>query len=269
MAFVYDGWDGFSNFWKWRDRVASLYGFDWLFKPKQEERIKALAHSQAFFLTRQQAGLGSKKIYEKRVQPASADYKRVRKELVATWENSGREAKNAPTVIGWLRRAAGGHDAAGRQLDCWKYAELANLLTGDLHEEPTVVWCQYSLEVRRAVLTLRAAGASVTYVQGTTPLGQRAARRGAFFQGTRKVIVCQTATAMRGFDLSCSSTSIYLSSPWSCEQRLQSEARTEHPQKKDSSLAIDLVTSGSIDEDVLESVNQKNERVEWLAERIK
>lgn len=269
-AFVNGGWwDDASSYWTWRQRVCSLAGYDWVFKIGQKVRVKALSHAQAFYLTRAQAGLGSTPIFERRTAPASADYNRVARELKRSWESGQREARTAATVVGWLQKAAGGFDPVGKLIDCWKYAELLSLVTGELMDEQIVVWCQYSREIVRAVEILREAGVKTTFIQGAVPLAQRQARQRAMFSKDRRVIVCQTATAMRGFDLSCCSTAIYLSGPWSCEQRLQSQDRVQHPKKVDPVLIIDLVTTGSIDEDVLESVKHKNERVEWLAERIR
>jgi SNF2 family DNA or RNA helicase len=146
--------------------------------------------------------------------------------------------------------------------------EVVNLVTGELAGEQFVVWFAFSLEMRRVFRALKAAGVSSYFVQGQTPLEQRRSRRLGFERKERRGMLIQGRCGKFGYDLSASSVAIYYSNPWSGETRRQSEDRIESLSKCEPLLIIDLISKGSVDEDVLASLKEKHESSDETARFI-
>jgi hypothetical protein len=268
MAFASGGeWMGCSNYWTWQQRHFFKAGFDIMARPGSAKKIKEQFHVDGHILTRQEAGLGSIKIREKLTGSLEGDALRIYRQSVERWEIPGLEAKNSLVVGTWIRRIAGGH-VPGRELPCWKYAALVDLLLTQLKNEQVVVWFSFNLELARVWRELKAANISATWVSGEVEVPERRRRRSLFHEGKRRVFLCQVACGKYGLDLSAADTEIYFSSPYSFEGRRQSEDRLEHPLKKAPILVVDLVTERTVDEDVLESLAAKNESAQWLMTKI-
>lgn len=269
MQFAAGGeWMGFKNYWAFRDHHCRQWGFNFVMDGLSEGEIEEQLHADGLFLSRKQCNLGSEKIYETRSKPADPEIVSLSKQLKKTWASAGREAKHAVAVATWLQRVAGGHTPEGQELPCWKYSELMELLTGDLKDEPVVVWFSFSLEMRRAYRMVHAAGIPVTFVQGGTTLQERATRRQQFQRGEKRVILMQAKCGKFGFDLSAADAEIYFSSPWSYEDRAQSEDRIESVGKSGGLLVVDLVSEGTADEKIVKSLATKENNAEIVARRI-
>jgi SNF2 family DNA or RNA helicase len=270
MAFVHGGsWMGSRNFWEWRQRVARKIVFDWIMPHEKEQLVLEEVRATASFLSRKKAGLGSEKVYERRERAMDPDAARELRQVLKTWKSGPREAKHSIAVATWAHRLCGGFTPTDLELPCWKYDELLSLLAGELLREQIVVWFKFSMEMRRAHRLLVAAGVSVTYVQGATDVKQRMARRDAFHRGDRRVFLIQGGCGKFGYDLSAADTEIFFSNSWSSLARRQSEDRIESAMNKSGNLlVIDLVSLGSPDEDVLESLSGKELSSEETAGRI-
>ncbi len=268
LAFLGGGsFMGFSNFWRWRDAVAYRAGFEWRIKTPWRAKIKAATHAAAYVLTRKQAGIGSRKVREVRQREMDPAAARLYRQAVREWAVPGVETKHAVVVATWLRRISGGH-APGCSLPCWKYGEVLDLLRGELAKEQVVVWFAFNRELARMWRLLKETGVSATWIAGEVPMPERRRRIALFQGGRRRVVLAQIKCARMGVDLSAADTEIYFSSTWSFEDRRQSEDRIEHPKKKTTLLVLDLVTSGSVDEDVIEAMRERRADSAWFARRV-
>jgi SNF2 family DNA or RNA helicase len=269
MAFVMGGkWMGHANYWKWRQHHKYQAGFSWVFKPGHELKVREQLAQDAHVVTRKSAGVGNEKVYSVRSAPMDPECERYHKQIVKTWKSDLREAKHSVSTATWLHRLAGGHTPEDKELPCWKVDEVVNLVTGELAGEQFVVWFAFSLEMRRVFRALKAAGVSSYFVQGQTPLEQRRSRRLGFERKERRGMLIQGRCGKFGYDLSASSVAIYYSNPWSGETRRQSEDRIESLSKCEPLLIIDLISKGSVDEDVLASLKEKHESSDETARFI-
>lgn len=272
MAFLGGGrFMGFGNFWKWRDAVGYRAGFEWDVKARWRPKIKEAVHRDALVLTRDSPGIslpGGRRTREVRQGEMDPAARRAYARVFRDWASGGRETKVAAVVANWLRQIAGGH-APGASVPCWKVREVVGLLTGELARESAVVFFVYNRELARVWRALRNARVSgITWLAGEVPLEERARRIRLFSQGRRRVMLAQVKCARMGIDLSAADTAIYYSSPWSFEDRRQSEFRIESALKSTTTLIVDLVTRDSVDEAVQETMLERRTTSKWFAERV-
>lgn len=264
MKFLDGSFLGCFNYWVFRQRHfdSGFNGWSWEPKPKTLERIKTAVHARCFVLTRANAGIGSKKIYEKRIVPMTpeqtAEYKQIQKQFSATFAD-GEIRMTQWTVVQmqWLNRVAGGFGVGGALLSDNKIKELRNLLTSELVEEQVVVWFRYNLELRTAQDALTAARISCASIEGATPIHARTTILGEFKRGNLRVLLMQLKVGKFGLNLSNSSTAIYFSNSYDLEDRLQSEERILDPRKEDPLLYLDLISQNSTDEVTYEALRDK------------
>jgi hypothetical protein len=267
MAMALGGaWMGASNFWDWRQKHFSKFFYDWL--PKCRGHVKQELHKDAFVLSWKDAKVKIEKVYKKLTNEMSNEQREIYNQVLTTWTVPGIETKNALEVTTWLHRIAGGH-SPGRTLECWKYEELADLVTtGELAGEPVVVWFAFNRELARMWKLLREREVSATWITGTIDKRERAVRLDRFRKGQRHVILMQMACGKFGSNLSIADTAIYFSGTYSIETREQTEDRIVMPGKTGIQLYIDMLSRDSIDETILEGCKEKRASAKWLLDRI-
>lgn len=268
MQFINGGtFMGFSNFWSFREALFMQIGYDWVprrakdGKPGTRQRIKKAVGELAFVMTRKEAGVGSKLVTERRTVPMNADQRKAHKEIKSHFRFGELETKFAGTQHVWMQRVAGGFSpdrANPAVMSDAKLREILALLTGELKGEPLVVWFHFNEELAYVYHALKDKGYSVMALLGATPLEKRFDRLAKFQKGRFQIFCIQEALGQFGLDLSRADTEIYYSNAWSLELRNQSQDRLVHPKKKVPLLAIDLVTEGSTDEDVVETLMDKS-----------
>jgi SNF2 family DNA or RNA helicase len=145
---------------------------------------------------------------------------------------------------------------------------VVSLITGELVREQVVVWFAFNRELARVWQALKKAGVEATWVAGEVGMDERRRRAGLFQEGKRRVMLAQIKCARMGVDLSAADTEIYFSNSWSFEDRKQSEDRIEHPNKKATLLVIDLVTEGTVDEDVVETMKERRADTAWFVSKV-
>ena len=264
MCFVRGGsFMGFRNFWGWRDRWFLQIGYEWHPKRGAREAIKQAVTEDAFSMTRKQADIGSVLLRETRTVPMNPAqrklWREIRKEFKFTSPVTGdeTETKYAGARQVWLERIAGGFSPDKHLLSDAKAKELASLLEDELEGEPLVVWFRFNTEIAFVAQFLTSRGYTVTRLTGATSIDDRRARLKKFQTGKAQVILVQEALGQYGLNLSVSDTEVYYSNAWSYEMRTQSQDRIIHPSKRHPLLAIDLVTEGTTDEDVVATLADK------------
>ena len=148
-----------------------------------------------------------------------------------------------------------------------KLKELVSLLNGELHGEKVVIWCAHSGEIK---MTMRKLGDKARYIAGDVNQVQRDRNLAKFQQVDSDVryLVCQLGCADMGLDMSAADTAIYFSNSMQVEHRYQSEDRIVHPKKQVPLLYIDLLTEGTIDEDIRRALDDKPKRTGLYQEKI-
>ena len=262
MLFLHPEFLGAQNFWQFRHRFFNLYGYDWVPRLGVLGKIRAAVHERAFVFTRKQAGIGSKKIYEKRYVEMSAaqrkQYKKIEKEFAyETKDHAEIQTKWNPVKLTWLARVAGGFNPDSLLVSDSKAREVLSLLKGELVQEQVIVWFRFNQELRHCDAVLRNEGIRSACITGETSQETRQDTVARFKEGALRVLCVQEKCGMFGVDWSCASTAIYYSNHYEAEARAQSEDRILHPAKSEPLLYIDLVTKDTVDEDVVATLQDK------------
>jgi SNF2 family DNA or RNA helicase len=267
MCFVNGGsFMGFRNFWGWRDALFMPVGYDWIprrakgNRPSTRDRIKQAVGELSFAMTRKEAKVGSKLFTETRTVPMNADQRRAFKQVQKKFAFRDIETKSSGAQHVWLQRIAGGFSPDRDNpevLSSAKYNEIIALLETELKGESLVIWFHFNEELAYVYHNLKAAGYAVSALLGGTSLKRRYRRIDRFARGADQVICVQEKLGLFGLDLSRADTEVYYSNAWGYEERTQSQDRLVHPKKTTPLLAIDLVTEGTTDEDVVETLQEK------------
>jgi SNF2 family DNA or RNA helicase len=255
---------GCKNYWDFRrkffiqlDEVAE---WDWI--PKSETRTKIMrrVRSEAFVMTRKQAGIGTRKVYETREVAMSPEQAKIYNQLLRSFEYKYKKehvsTKWILVQVNWLGQIAGGFEP--RTKNCigqGKIRELHNLLSTELFAEQVVVWFRYNKELFAAKKAL--AEFKPAHIVGKTPPEIRTKRIDEFQSGERRILLCQARCTRLGLDFSAASTAIYFSNYYDLEVRVQSEDRIVHPKKSEPLLYVDLISKRTVDEPIVNLLQEK------------
>jgi hypothetical protein len=282
MAFLNDGrWMGTSNFFKWIKGNATKDTYGHFFTVSQQKVIRDKYQSEAYCLSRRDAGLGETKIYQSRRGVLRNSDQKLYAEIARSWaipglsvsdQGSSDETVYAMVVAQWLRRLCGGH-LPGRALDSWKYSELETILREHRsRRDAAIVWFCFTAEIERAFSELGRLDVfrgRCARIHGTTPLSERRRIVHEFQEGKIDFLFLQQKIGRFGLDLSRASTAVYFSNAYSSELRVQSEDRIVMPGKQDPLLYIDFVTAGTIEEDVIHDLRHKKVNARLLTSRVR
>lgn len=260
FQFLHGSFLDFSNFYVFRHvKFRTLYtDWDWHPKPGVQEDIKRFVHTNAFVLTCQQAGVGNKRLYEKRVIPVPVALARTIKKIDKEFEYEGSVTNYAITKVLWMARLAGGFDPmTGELISRHKIDELLRLATGELKKEKLVVWFRFNAELEAVVRELNENGVKARGITGKTPPRERGKIARRFAGQAFRVLCIQGKVGQFSMNLSPASVAIYYSNHYDNEIRNQTEARIEHLAKNRPLLYLDLVSAGTIDEDALQALKEK------------
>lgn len=259
FKFLYGSFMRCWDYWYFRRKYFRQFGYEWICYKYQKEQIKEEVHKWAFVMTRRQAGIGSKKIYEKRTAEMNDTQKSLIKQIDKGFSyklgEEEKETKWIPVKYLWYQRIAGGFTPEEKNISNGKLNEILELLRGELKDEPLIIWFRYDAELRYISSELSRKGFKVGIFTGSDRSGDR-----AFKNADCQILCAQPKCGLYGLDWSRASTAIYYSNWYDGEIRAQSEDRIVHPKKKDPLLYIDLVSEGSIDNDVVEIVREKKLR---------
>lgn len=263
FRFLLGNFMSYGNYWVFRQKMFRQSAFQeylWMPLPGTRDKIKTFVHNHAVVMTQKQVGIGGRKIYERRVVDQNNKQKKAIKELIKNFSCEYLETNFATVRDVWLARVAGGFSPDQENpevLSNAKTQELVDLLQGELRREQVVVWFRFNEELEHVVAALRKAAIHAVGVTGATPVPERKAIRNRFARGDYRAICVQVKLGRFGWDLSSASTAIYYSNAYDWESRSQSQERIVHPAKKKPLLYIDLVTRGTLDEEVVRLLREK------------
>lgn len=270
MVFAHGTFMGHTQFWGWRQRYFYNAGWDWLPKRGTEQKVREAIHTSAFLMTRKEAGIGTRKIYETRTVDMSAAQRVYYRQVKKDFAFETLQTKWATTRMIWLARIAGGCTPGQptEVIDYGKLRELVTLLHGELKNESVVIWARFTAELALIYHELRRRQLAVALITGHTPPSIRHQRRLAFQRGDRQALIIQMKCGKYGLDCSRASTAIYYSNTYSLEDRRQTEDRIVHVTKHDPLLYIDLVTRNTVDAAVTQTLREKNLRASVFTSRL-
>lgn len=265
FKFLHGEFLNIDNFWNFRRKYfhQGWSGFNWVANTGTKTKIKREVHGKAFILTRKQAGIGSKKIYQRHdIEMDAAQkkiYKMIKKEFAFDLKNKDKWTKWAPTKFLWMSRVAGGFTPDTKQLLSDKKAKvILDLLTENLKGQKVVIWFRFNKEMDYIKQVLKNNHILFRSISAATKGIDRKSKTNTFRSSKKmNVMLSQIKCSKYGVDWSCADTAIYYSNPYDMEDRAQSEDRIIHPKKKIPVLFIDLITKETIDEDVLSILQGK------------
>ncbi len=275
MVFAHGSFMGCTNFYEWRLKIARKEAFNWVISPRNKDRIKQAYDEAAFTLTRTDAGYSVGKSYKIINVAPTVQQLRLQREIVKNWEIPGLETveqkgttKYAMVVTSWLRRMYGGF-LPGVELESNKYAETLKIIKALTGRNQVVIWCAFNDELLRLQRYLRA----LPLLQGRVLNGvTKREWRKNFIQDFRlgkfKVALVQQQCGKFGLDFSTADTVIYFSNPYSYEIRAQTEDRVVMPGKEKDAVIYDLVTTGTIEEEIMQQLADKKSDAGALLGRI-
>ncbi|GAH42407.1 unnamed protein product, partial [marine sediment metagenome] len=166
----------------------------------------------------------------------------------------------------WLARIAGGFWEGGSHHG--KLKELLDLLMGELSKQAVIVWFKYNLEIQAVATALRKAGITSRRILGSVSPDERERIRKAWIRERFEVLLIQLKCGKQGIDYSHADTAMYYSNTWDPEDRYQSEARIEHPEKRRPLLYLDLVAADTVDEDLIDALRAKKLESRYFLRRL-
>lgn len=275
FAFLHGHFMGYDNYWQWKHRYFHKGFTDWSWYPNKgtREKIRDYVHQHAFVLQRKTAGVGSEKIRRQVHVPMNSVQKQAMRQLRREYALAGLETKWATTVHLWSQRLAGGFHPTLDPLEMISDAKLVKLGRLCRQLKPVVVWFRFNEEIEAAYHylihhhpTLR-----VAYVHGAMKDSKRVrvVEQERFQAGRLDVILLQVKLGRYGWDLSRADTAIYYSNSYEFEDRSQSEDRLIHLTKTTPVYIIDLVTSHSTDEDVVDALSTKRITARQFGRRVR
>ena len=272
-AFLNGEFCGCKNYWQFRNNFFhELAPHEWVPIPARLDSLKAAIRYNAFFLTRKQAGLRDNKIYETRALKfppfIQKMYDEVKRDFLLTLHNKVvATTKWVPVQYTWLQQLSSGF--LGEKL-LWdgKIKQLIDLLEGELKNEQVVVWYKFNAPLFETSLQLSRRKIEHRKIVGEENRVDREASIDLFRAGSVRVLLCQVKCGKTALDLSNSSTAVYFSNSHALEERIQSEDRILNPAKHEPLLYLDLITEGTVEEDIVELLRDKKCEAQYFRSRL-
>lgn len=270
FKFLHGDFMNCDNFWDWRRKNCREVGYDWIVRPKRLPMIREEVRELAFVLSRKDAGMGSKKIYERRYVEMNSAQKKLMKEIEKDYEynyddEEGKMTKYAPVKFLWMARIAGGFTPQKTMVSGEKFEEIKQLIKGELKGEKIIIWCRFNHEITflwkilsRNFRKLRIGVFTAEYKKGVNSDGTL----------NCDIMIAQGMLGKMGMPWHDSSTMIYYSNHYSGEIRQQTEDRFIHPKKKEPVLVIDLITKDSVDEVALDLLLEKKLQAKYFMNKL-
>jgi len=270
MAFVYGDFLGCRNFWEFRHKYFRQQGTQWNWQPRKKtiSKIKKSISVNTFSLTRKQAGVGSKKIYQKRYVTLPSHIRKEYDNIEKDFALGNRETKWTIVTRVWLARLAGGQPEEAEYCSPHKAKEISGLLQNELADQQCVIWFRFTSEILFVHHWLNTKHISNDFINGDVSPAERERTIKRFRKGKFRCLLVQLKCGKFGLDYSCASTAIYYSNSFEHEERRQSEDRIIHPGKVEPVLIIDVLTENTIDEDIYSALRTKNMNAKLFAHKI-
>lgn len=274
FQFLYGNFMYHTQYWTWRNHYCMQIGYDWDIKKSFIPKIKEEVHRLAFVLTRKEAGLGSKKIYEQRYVELNNPQKKLINKIDKDFEyrlgNEEDYTKYSPVKYIWMARVSGGFSPSGKEnISTSKIEELRKLLVGELKEDKVIIWFRFNTELEFVRKELQAYLHKKDQKIGIfTADKKEGIEKDMRLSQETKVMCAQSRLGKMGLPWYDSSAMIFYSNWYDYEVRAQCEDRGIHPMKKEPYLIIDLISEDSIDEDTVELLKNKKLSAKYFMKEL-
>jgi len=264
---------GCRDFWTWRKRYMYQAGFEWLLKDGVRKQLRAEVRRLAFIKTTKQAGLFVPKVYETRHVELSPKLRTIYRQISKDFACGAGETKWTVVTANWFAQLAGGivppeYDAARLLCSQAKANELVALLKGELRGRRVIVWARFSREITLVARRLAQEGLSARKITGLTPRDRRATLLDSFRAGDFDVLIVQSKIGQYALNLSFADAMIFYSNVWDWGIRGQCEARADDMTKTEPVLIVDLVTRGTVDEAVVDTLRERKRSTAYFLQRV-
>lgn len=249
----------FTNYWDFHHSCFRQFGYEWKITKQAKDWLSKKLNANCFFLTRKQAGIKNQKIYETRTIELPSKMRKIYNELEENFwvELEGQEIRTpfAGAKYSKLKQLCSGI-VEKKLYEDFKIIALRDLINGELKNEQVIIWATFTEEIIKIQEILN----NCQVIYGKINIEQRNNRRKWFQQGKTRILVIQPETFKYGTNLSSASTMIYFSSPESLITRQQSEDRTVDISLQNGTLIIDMPTKSTVQEDILKSLKNKENK---------
>lgn len=181
-------------------------------------------------------------------------YRQLEKELLAEIDDVTVTVPYLITRMMRLNQVCSGflhHEGRDLELENPKLAELKQIV--DDYDGQVVVWAVFLHDIREIVKAFP--GALV--IDGSKSVQSREQAIADFQAGAAKVIVLQQQAGAVGITLTAAHLSIFYSRNYSLLDRLQAEDRLHRIGQRNPVTYVDLVMAGSIEQDIIEALEEK------------
>lgn len=276
MAWVMGGsWMGQPTFWHWRLKYMEPTAFSWEVTMEGRCEIEDAMKEDAFCMTCERAGVFSPVVEETvriELEPEiMRDYRNVEKKWILRDEST----RISLTAQAWCRQLAAGIPAEtivspGKVLvkPTRKHRYIADVVADELRRDRAIVWTNFIAESDGVSEALRDRGLHPIVVRGGVK--DRAGLLEQFRKakpGRRPLVISETIGRF-GIDLSAGTAMIYASNAWDWETRGQTRRRCDAVGKGRPTLIMDVVSAGTVDEDVVEILAGKGSRARDFAKAM-
>lgn len=244
---------------------GTYFGSQWTpqYRPphRATKAVDEMLRDDAFQLTRKEAGIGEKKIFEKRDIVLPGALRKIYDEFEKSWmleiDEGDLYTQWALVANIYLHQIASGYCKALDELDFdHKVEEIVDLCKTDLQHEQVIIFSTHKKPLK-ATYNALSKFRQVRYIDGEVSIADREYYRQQLQNGSIDILCCQTKTVQYGLDCSAASTAIYIQNSFEREHRTQSQDRIVHPEKKEPLLYLDLVAENTIDNDVMLALERK------------
>lgn len=251
-----------ENFYEFEHNNFGKIGYETLVSPKGSEYLASTLAKTCLFQSRDDYDLGGIIIHERRYVSLPSviknKYNTVEKELILRHGEVEEQTIFQTTKRIWLRRLCGGF--AGEDLvSSFKAKELKYLVNTELKKEQVVICAFFRKEVDFLYNYFRHTIASGKLHGGISQLKRREEIK-KFKRGQTRILFIQPDCLRFGANLSFCDTIIMYSVPEKYETYEQVIARLIDAGSDKASLVLHLISSGTLEESMVESLIRKEGR---------
>jgi SNF2 family DNA or RNA helicase len=257
-----------KNYWAFLQRYFSPVPIGpgrrmWKISATGTKQIKQRVAPLIFQRDRKECLRLPEKIYSRRMVEMHEEIKRYQTRVLEYWRLEDKETNSRLAVDAWLRMLASGHTGDWSPIACNKYASCLELVDDIDSSESVVIWTNFIKENKRLVDTLVSAGHSVVSIIGEVTQDARTdALRKFESRESRICVISEQCGAFGLNELRNANFVVYFSNGYDLELRMQSEDRTFRAGREVPCNYIDLITTGTIEQHILDLLETKNQMSE-------
>jgi len=202
-------------------------------------------------------------------------YRRMEREMIAEIDGRSIEPAGILGKMQKLRQIAAGFlyddDHEARTLPCRKYEELDDFMKESLYDRrKLVVFTSFRAEPAMVMGVLERRGIEGFVLPEDPKERQSVVDAWGHFPKS-SVLVANARSGGTGLNLQAADIAVFLSNGWSMEDRAQAVDRVYRMGSEvfEKILVVDFVTKGTVEEDVLEALNEKKDLIDTFMKNLK